>query len=213
MDTLLRRRQMMVMDTAPLPTFHTRLVFDGTAYIDTDIIIPENGTVRFDGGYEAEKKSQTLFNVGGKLYGILNSSTNNTSRFFTANYYGSSAVSGTSLGVAWTYNTYGFWLTPKRVGIGDRAFTFTKGSTLPEGGLVVGMNAAHTGVAYTGRLKMIRIYGSDAQNCESTTDLNSYTPVYTLKPCTYNGENGLWCVETDSFYGNTAGAGQLSVVD
>jgi len=200
---------------APAPVFHTRLVFDGTAYIDTDIQIPENGSVRATLGWETTKGLQALFNAGGRVYALLNNSTDATRRYFTAAYdSGTALISGTTMYLGWTNTSYGFFLTPKRVGYGTSSKTFTKGSSRPESGLVIGNNAAHTSTPFTGKVgSIIRIYGSDAQDVTSYSGFESYTPVYRLRPCTYLGEAGLWCVETSTFYGNTAGAGTLSVED
>lgn len=197
------------------PVFYSYLVFDGIAYIDTDILIPENGSIRFPCGYETTKGYQILFNNGGRIYAYLNTSTNSTRRAFSSAYDSSSTqVSGTTLTLAWTYNSYSFFLTPKRIGFGTTSKTFTKGSSRPTTGLVIGQNAAHTGTPFTGRLTgHIRIYGSDAQNVTQDSNFSNYTPIYTLRPCTYNGEAGLWCVETNKFYGNTAGAGTLTATN
>lgn len=215
MDALLRRRQMMGMDTAPAPIFHSRLIFDGTAYIDTDIQIPENGSVRCIFGWETTKGMQALFNAGGRVYALLNTTTNTNNRYFTVAYdSGSSLVSGNTFYIAWTNQSYSFFLTPHLVGIGTKTASFTKGSSRPESGLVIGNNAAHTSTPFTGKQGgILRIYGSDAQNVTQDSDFSAFTPVYRLRPCTYLGEAGLWCVETGVFYGNSAGAGQLSVED
>lgn len=214
MDTLLRRRELMAIDTAPSPIFHTWLVFDGTAYIDTDILIPENGSVRVILGYETTQGLQALFNAGGRVYALLNNSTDTTRRYFTVSYdSGSSLISGTTFDLLWTFNTYSFFLTPNLAGIGDVTYPFTKGSSRPESGLVIGQNYNHTSTAFTGRCAMYRIYGSDAQNATTYSDLGNYTPVYRLRPCTYLGEAGLWCVETSTFYGNSNSSGTLSVAD
>lgn len=206
---------MMVVDTAPAPIFHSRLVFDGVAYIDTDIQIPENGSVRCIFGWEQTKGLQALFNAGGRVYALLNNSTNDTSRYFTAAYdSGSALVSGTTFAVNWSFNSYSFFLTPKRMGVGASTKTFTKGASRPQSGLVIGNNAAHTSTPFTGKQGgILRVYGSDAQNVTQDSDFTAFTPVYRLRPCTYLGEAGLWCVETGVFYGNSAGAGQLSVED
>lgn len=206
---------MLGMDTTPSPVFHTRLVFDGTAYIDTTVLMPENGSIRLPVGNETEKKSQTIFNFGGRVYCLLNSSTSNTVRAFTSAYdSGTAQISGSTKTLSWDTTAYSLFLTPKRFGFGDSARTFTKGSSRPESGLVVGMNASHTGVAFTGKLNgWIRIYGSDAQNATSYSGLGSYTPVATLRPCTFLGEAGLWWVEQGIFFGNSAGAGTLTCED
>lgn len=47
----------------------------------------------------------------------------------------------------------------------------------------------------------------------SYTQVVSHTPVATFKPCMYQGEAGLWLVEEKKFYGNSAGAGTLSVTN
>lgn len=199
----------------PQPEFHTRLFFDGTAYIDTDILMPEDGSIRIPLGYETGKKSQVLFNAGGRVYATLNSNTNATNRAFSFAYDASSPqISGTTIACAWATSAYSVFLTPKRGGYGGNSATFTKGSSRPATGFVFGQNAAHTNVPFTGAINgWIRIYGSDAQNATSYSDLANYTPVYTLRPCTYNGEAGLWCVQTSTFYGNTAGAGTLTCGD
>lgn len=205
---------MMVMNTAPSPIFHTRLVFDGVAYIDTDILIPENGSVRCIFGWETTKGLQALFNASQRVYALLNNSTNATNRYFTAAYDSSSSlVSGTTFACAWSNNSYSFFLTPKRIGIGGGSTTFTKGSSRPTTGLVIGQNAGHTSTAFTGKMASMRIYGSDAQNVTQDSGFSSYTPVYWLRPCTYLGEAGLWCVETGTFYGNSNSSGTLSVED
>jgi len=200
--------------STPAPVFHTRLIFDGTAYIDTDILFPEDGSIRIYLGYETEKKSQVLFNAGGRVYATLNSNTNTTSRAFSFAYDSSTAlISGTTRTLAWTTNVYSLFLTPKRGGIGNNSTTFTKGSSRPTTGIVLGQNAAHSNTPFTGAMAYVRIYGSDAQNATSYSDLGNYTPLYTLRPCTYLGEPGMWCEETSTFYGNSAGARQLSVAD
>lgn len=206
---------MVAGNSTPAPVFHSKLVFDGTAYIDTDILIPEDGTIRGPFGFEAEKKAQVLFNAGSRIYAMLNSNTNTTNRYFTVSYDSSSAlISGTTRSLAWSYNTYSLFLTPKRFGIGTTSYTFTKGSSRPASGLVIGQNALHTNTPFTGTLNgWLRIYGSDAQNVTQYSDLDNYTPVYTLRPCTYNGEAGLWCVQTSTFYGNSAGSGTLTCAD
>lgn len=205
----------MGMDTTPTPHFHTRIVFDGTAYIDTNILMPENGSIRFTTGWETTKGPQAIFNFGSRVYAILNSSTDENIRGMSFGYDAASAqVYGTTISVNWSYDSYGLFLTPKRCGVGSNTTTFTKGSSRPVTGLVIGQNATHTNTPFTGKISgWIRIYDSNAQNATSYSDLNNYTPVATLRPCTYMGEAGFWHVEEGVFYGNTAGAGQLICED
>ncbi len=194
------------------PVFYNHLEFDGTAYIDTDITPDALASYRVVLGWEKTKAAQRIFltrSANSTLVGaILGSTTNSTRRYFTI-YYGNTASSNRYL--AWTYESFTFYLTPYKFGWGNTGYTFSKGSNAPTGGLILGSNPAHGGQAYTGKMSIFRIYGSDAQNATDATDLmDNYTPVYTLRPCTYNGEAGMWCVETNKFYGNTAGAGTLT---
>ena len=221
MDTLLRRRQMMSAGGSPTPpgptpTLYNYLYFDGAAFIETDIQIPENGSIRVGMGSETQKIKQRLFCAysGGNYIAVnIGGNTSSTKRYFVA-YYDSSSAVQSSVNVNWTTDRYSLYITPKRYGLGTGAQTFTKGSNHPTGGLNVGGWSFASGQAYTGKIQPIRIYGSDAQNATDASDLfNNYTPVYTLWPCVYNGQTGLWCIETSRFYGNTAGAGTLTASD
>lgn len=199
------------------PVFYDRLVFDGTAYIDTDIIPPTNCSFRVLIGNETQKTEQRYFYVQAEnsclIAVYLNQSTSSTSRCFSILYGSSSVLSNTEV-LAFSYSEFTFFLTPKRFGWGSTSKNITKGDSAPSGPLIVGSSPGHSGNAFTGQIGSFRIYGSDAQNATSASDLSSnYTPVYTLLPCTCDGEAGLWCVETSKFYGNTAGAGTLTVIN
>lgn len=218
MDALLRRR--MMFDTgsapppAPAPVFYDLLVFDGTAYIDTDIVPAANSSFLVALGNETLKAAQRLFALSAenstRIGAALANTTTSTYRYFGIYYAASSAVS-TAQRVAFSYATYNFWLTPNKFGFGSNGYSITKGNNAPNGGVVLGSLETHSGQAYTGTMGTFYIYGSDAQNASSASDFANYTPVYALRPCEYNGEAGLWCVETSTFYGNTAGAGTLTV--
>ena len=224
MDALLRRRAMMAAGggspTPPgpviEPVFYDRLVFDGTAYIDTDIVPDLTMSYRIAIGNESQKIAQRYFFAPTENSGFvgitLNSTTNSTNRCFNVYYGKSSALSNTQT-YAFSNATMSLFLTPKRFGWGNTQFSITKGSNAVSGPLVIGQSSTHLGQAFTGRLGWFRIYGSDAQNVTSNSGFDSYTPVYTLRPCTYDGEAGLWCVETSKFYGNTAVAGTLTVMN
>lgn len=220
MDALLRRRAMIASGGSPTPpppslVFYDRLVFDGTAYIETGITPPEDASFLVRLGNETLKATQRGFNcptANGVIGMNYANGTTSTTRFFNI-YYGQSSAVSTNRFLAFSTTSYYFFLTPKRFGWGSTAYTITRGAENPSGHLSLGSNNAHTGQAYTGRMGIFKIYGSDAQNCASTTDFANYTPVYTLRPCTYNGEAGMWCEETSTFYGNTAGAGTLSVLN
>lgn len=196
------------------PVFYDKLKFDGVAYIDTDIIPGEFDSFRVTLGNESTKASQHIFMcLAGENYNTgarLGSSTTSTNRNVNVYYGSTSAVGGKAL--AFTTTRYSFYLTPKRYGWGTTTNTLTSsaGQAAPTGPLVIGSNRTHSGGGYTGDIGPFRIYGSDAQNVSSDSGFNSFTPTHTLRPCTYGGESGLWCVETSKFYGNSAGSGTLT---
>lgn len=212
MDALLRRRQMF---EAEVPVFYEKIIFDGTAYIDTDILFPTDGSIRMMLGNESLKAAQRLFSLPTTNSGYIalsyGNNTDSTKRSLTV-YYGGSTAAYTNYNINFTNTTFAFFLTPKRFGWVSNTQTITKGSGVPSGPLTLGYSASHTGQPYTGIMQVVKIYGSDAQDATSSGDLwNNYTPVYTLRPCTYRGEAGLWCEETKKFYGNSAGSGSLTV--
>lgn len=204
------------MTTNDVPEFHSRLVFDGIAYIDTDIIPEALASYRVRLGGETLKAAQRLFVVRAanatQIGAILGDATTTTDRRFSI-YYGASSPVATGRMLSWNHTNYGFFLTPKRYGWGDSVVTFTRGSNAPSEPLRIGQNYALSGQPYTGKMDEFCIYGSDAQEVTTYAGFSSYTPAYTLRPCIYHGEAGFWCVETGKFYGNSAGAGVLSVED
>jgi len=200
------------------PVFYDRLVFDGTAYIDTDIVPDAEATYRMMFGDETLKASQTLFTIPaenstriGVVYG---SATTSTNRVFSV-YYGATGAVRTGDELRFSSGRYTMMLSPIKFQYGQYvAASITKGENAPSGALIIGQNATHSGTAYTGSVGNLRIYGPDAKNATNYTDLlNNYTPTHTLRPCTYDGEAGLWCVETSKFYGNSAESGTLSVLN
>lgn len=201
------------------PVFYDYLVFDGTAYIETDITPTSlasylgnfgNETLTGSGAGQRMFLLPTTSNVQTGFI-ISPSGSTNTYRQFSV-YYGSTATSGNKR-LNWTTPRYDVFLTPYRCGYGGTVVSITKGNGKPNGALVIGQNASGTGQAYTGKIKTFYVYGDDAQDVSSVAGFDNYTPVATLRPCTYNGEAGLWCVETNKFYGNTAGAGTLTATN
>lgn len=211
MDTLLRRRQMM---SAGGPQFHTWLVFDGTAQVQTDIMLPTNGSVRVACGYETVKGQQGIFgayNGTTFVFGIwLTSQTTSTQRKLSSRYCNTSGAVNVP-GINFTTSYFLSFITPNKWGYGSNAWTTNKGSQVSDSGILIGNPSG--GQNFTGRIATFNIYDSSAQNAGDWTALGNYTPVYTLRPCMYRGQAGLWCVETETFYGNTAEAGHLTVAD
>ena len=195
------------------PVFYDRLIFDGQAWVDTDIVLPEDSSITVNLGGETSKTAQRPFAAtggGGTIALAYGNGTNSSNRQMVAYYASSSYL--TYYNLAWSYTSYGFYITPKKYGWGNAEHSYTKGNSHPTGTLRLG-NWSDNDPAYTGYMKEIKIYGSDAQNCSSYSAFESYTPNITLRPCTYNGEAGLWNVEQEKFYGNTAGVGQLTVAN
>lgn len=221
MDALLRRRQIMMAVGSPTPptppgpsglVFYDYLFFDGTAYIDTDFTPPANASFRCPMGRETLKVAQRMFvtpAANSAIIGAYISSSTTSSDRYWGMYYGSSSAASTGKKLSFTYQTYTFFLTPKGFGYGNVFNSLTKGSNAPSGPLVLGQSYSHTGQPYTGVMGTFEVYGSDAQNVQDSSGFNSYTPVATFRPCTYNGVPGMWHVETSTFCGNTAGAGKL----
>lgn len=222
MNTLLRRRAMMAAGggspTPPgpviEPVFYDNLVFDGTAYIDTDITPPTDASFLVRLGNETLKAAQRVFLAPTANGGIGVTYANNTTRRYFNIYYGQSSAVSSDKYLDFSTAIYNFFLTPNRFGWGSVAsYTITRGAENASGAITIGSNKTHTGQPFTGAMETFYIYGSDASGCTKAADFANYTPRYTLRPCTYDGEAGLWCVETSTFYGNTAGAGALSVAN
>ena len=193
------------------PVFYDYLLFDGTAYIDTDIIPDENSSLSCAIGVESLLEAQIVFGFsgsGGTKFGIfLGSDTTSTNRSIVA-YYGSSSSLGAN---TLSFGTLGYNLlmTPKLYGWGDATYTYTKGSGAPSSVITLGLDDEHNGQAYSGVMGMFRIFGSDAQNATGYSDLATYTPTHTLRPCKCGANDGFWNVEEGKFYGNSASAGTL----
>ena len=216
MNTMLRRREMIAAGGSPTPpptptpVFYDLLIWDGVAKIDTDYVPPELFSIRMELGDEINKAAQRVFRVqggGGYVSMIYGSATTSTNRSLSV-YYNKSSSPETATR-AFSSSLY-FWLTPKYWGWGSTSHTYTKGNLpTPTGGITFG--GWESGNPYSGKMGTIRVYGSDAQNAQSFTGLESYTDVATFRPCTYNGEAGLWYVQGNQFFGNTAGSGTLTV--
>ena len=212
-----RRRLMIGVGGAePVsPVFYPYLVFDGAAYIDTDIYPQENSSYVIPAQYETLNAAQRLFMVDSSNAGVigtlLNSSTNATNRQLS--YYYNSGSSISTRAVAQNIPGYSLFMTPNGEGVGTAYANYTKGNTHPNGHLIIGSNNGHDGQPYTGVLSSFRIYGSDAQNVQTNADFNNYTPYVQLRLCKYGEQSGYWNVEENKFYGNTAGAGTLVAAD
>lgn len=198
------------------PVFFEYLVGDGVAYVDTGIVLPENGSMDGLFGWETVKKGgQNIFGAfdvgGGETGVVLGGDTNSTRRQFVA-YYDKTSYSATKT-LGFTYTNYAMFMTPKRFGYGNDATTYTKGSRRPTATVKV-FGGYPTYTSFSGALKGdFTIYGSDAQNAANHTALVAFTPVATFRPCTYNGAAGLWYVEQNLFLGNAAGAGSLTATN
>lgn len=219
MDALLRRRAMMAAGggspTPPgpviEPVFYNYLVWDGVAKIETDYVLPASCSIRVGLLGETNKAAQRVFRAydsNGQLQMIYGSATTSTTRTVNV-YYDSTSVSK-SFTRAFSNALY-FWVTPNKCGYGNTAETYTKGSAHPTGPLELG--GWSSGNPFSGKMGIFRVYGSDAQNASSFDELGNYTSVATFRPCTYNGEAGMWYVEGNKFFGNTAGAGTLTASD
>ena len=196
------------------PVFYDALVFDGVASISTSYVLPSGCSVVCGFGYEAEKKAQAIFlaSGGGGYLGVSIGGNSDATKRQMIVYYDSSSILATNHYLNWSNATYELFVTQQRFGWGDTSYTYTKGTAHPTGGLLIGTTGGAT-PPFTGRMGTLRVYGSETASATEASDFANYTPVATFRPCTYNGEAGLWYVEGDTFYGNTAGNGSLSVLN
>lgn len=193
------------------PVFYDYLVWDGVAKIETDYVLPQNCSIRVALLDEKNKAAQRVFHAtggDGLIQMIYGSATTSASR--TVNVYYDSTSLTDSFARSFSYTLY-FWMTPNRCGFGGTGYQYNKGSSHPTGGLVFG--GWDSGNPFSGKMGAFGVYGTDAQNASSWNAFDNYTPIATFKPCIYNGEAGFWYVEGNKFFGNTAGAGQLTVAN
>lgn len=195
------------------PVFHTYLVFDGDSGIETNISIPANGSLSVTLGNETQKVSQGVFGSGttadGAIRHFLGGATTTTTRNMVAFYDSTAYVDYQDL--AFSSPIYALYMTPNGWGWGNAYHAYTKGNNHPTGNITFGISS--NSQRYTGQMQTFCVYGTDAQNATSSSEIKSYTPIATLRPCTYNGEAGLWHVEGNTFYGKTVGTGTLTVAD
>ena len=207
---------MMAQGGGGTPEFHTYLVFNGTAYIDTDIVPQLNCSFTCGLGNETLHATQRLFGVpcenSSLISAIYNSSTNSSTIYFSVHYDSASSLSSSRTRL-FSSGRYGFFMTPNGFGWSSTYYSYTKGNNAPSGAITIGSRPDHSGQAYTGKISAFRVYGADASGVNTYNGFDAYTPIVTLQPCIYNGEAGLWCEELHRFYGNSAGAGTLSVGD
>lgn len=217
MDILLRRRLMMSTDTPTpppvvTPVYYTNLIFDGTAVIQTTYILPADCSIRVVVGGETSKVAQGVFIAeggGGRIQMQYGGGTNSTRRQFLP-YYDSSSYLSSNKYLNFSYNSYGLFMTKNKFGYGTTSYTYTKGSLHPTNGISFGGGGA---TPFTGFLRTVEIYGSETASLSSYDAFGNYTPIATFRPCTYNGVAGMWYVEGNTFFGNTAGSGTLTVSD
>lgn len=219
MDALLKRRMMMMAGSGPTPptpviepVFYDYLVFDGTAYIQSSYVLPSGSSFRCIVGNETLKGAQRIFvsEGGGGYIGLSIGGGSNSTRRQVLPYYDSTSYLASNRYVNWSYTSLGLFLTQNRFGWGNATYTITKGSSHPIGGIVFGGGGSQP---FTGRMQTFYVYGSETASVTTYAGFDSYTPIATFRPCTYNGEAGLWYVEGNMFLGSTAGSGALSVLN
>ena len=198
------------------PVFYNCLYFDGTAYIETDYVLPANCSIRVTLGNETLKGTQQVFEAQGSnggYIGLFYGGLSTTTRRQTVPMYDSSSYIKDNRYLNFSYSTFDFFMTPYRFGWGTSSVTYNKGNLHPDGPLIFGSALWPTIASiskFTGMMAQIEIFGSEADGATTFAAFDSYTPVATFRPCTYNGEAGLWYVEGNKFFGNSAGSGTLT---
>lgn len=198
------------------PEFYDLLVFDGVAYVITDLFIPSNGSIAcMNIGNELQRIPSQYIIVGYDItikFGIWINSNTSSSRRYISWRYNMSRTQLSNLTIPFnSYPQVNYWMTPNRAGYNNESRTITMGTEKPEDPLVIG--GSNYGNCFTGSMGTITIYNSDAQNVSSLNDLLQFTPAYTLRPCLYHNNAGFWNVEQHKFYGNGADSGSLSVIN
>ena len=199
------------------PVFYDKLIFDRAAFIDTGIIPIYDGALVGILGGETYKGKQNIFitpgyggSVGGyRLYwgGNSNSNRRQPIAFYQTTSYLFNSPNITN------WNELSFALGAKGFMYNNSIKTYTKGSLAANSTLMIGGLAGSSLSAFSGYMRTFYFYGADTANVTSYADFQNYTPIYTLRPCLYGGQAGFWCVETDTFRGNSAGVGSLSVAN
>lgn len=192
--------------------YYDKLIFDGTAYIETTYVLPENCSIGVTLGNETVKASQGVFysSGGGGYTSFAIGGNTDTTRRQMVPYYDSSSYLASNRYLKFSNALYSYFMTPSRFGWGSTSYTYTKGNLHPTGGLVLGALASKS-TFYSGCMYAFRIYDSSASSATTYGALTANTAVATFRPCTYNGEAGMWYVEGNTFFGNSAGSGSLSV--
>ena len=136
------------------PVFYDYLYFDGAAYIDTDYALPSLFSLTVALGHETIKSSQVIFYAAGGDGGFritYTSNTTSTNRRMGI-YYDSTSINSSNRNLAWSYNEFNFFVTPKRFGWGNTTYTYTKGSNHPTGGVSFWYSSVQPSLTYTIRL-------------------------------------------------------------
>lgn len=201
------------------PVFFNKINLQGGAYIETDIMLPENFSMILvcDNANTGSTKGYGIIGCSGSTSGKFELNMNSWGNNYSKNYYyyGTDNYTGSLQLNTTDYPSWTPWMTPNKYGNGGATKTYTKGAGTPNGVLVVGKTShanKYQGFFYaSSNLNggCIKILGDYAQNA-GYEDLLSMAALYTLKPCVYNNEHGLWCLENNTFYGNTASVGTIT---
>lgn len=200
--------------TPSLPKLYGRLVFDGTAYINTGLFLPENGSIRTYVRCSGAR-AQGFFSANAVIDGanssvllIRNTATGNNGIYYGKYDSKTDLANGGTIALN-SHLNFNIWITPKAFAAGDKIKTFTRGSTPPTSQIYIAPSSTNR---FKGAMETFYIYDSAAANVTTLNGFSGLPPVYTLRPCMYNGQCGYWVVETGTFLGNSnPNGGTLSV--
>lgn len=198
----------------PAPVFYDRLVFDGTAWILTNLVIPTDGSIRCTEGGETRKAQNLWYTDRGTGEGSIRlywGGNTNSGRIQPMPLYRSTSYLFNNKNYSTSATERGVFQTCKGMGFDTTNYTYTKGNLPAPNPLYIGGMEGSSVDPFTGYLKTVYIYDDTTQNVTTYSGFDNYTPVYTLRPCLYGGKAGLWCVETSAFFGNSAESGTLTV--
>lgn len=212
MDELMRRRMMMQSagssPASPLQFFDF-LKSDGKSYINTGVVL--DGSIQFDiegvfgciGKFRNEECLVSSYN-GSRGFNVFftgDDTSRKMSTYVGAHNYLDARGWWNNFNVKLTFDgtsSYAFYVDET-----STTFSSDKGNSNSPVTLLARADAAslpaQIGTGYCGTITIK--YGAGLVNQK------------TFRPCVFNGEAGMWCVEENQFYGNAASSGFFFVAN
>lgn len=185
---------------------------DGTAWINTDYMLPENAVIYVStmwGGYGSNKAI-----VGTDATWIRQISSAGSERFGWK-YNGGSEVQKNAGNFYNPSAELGLYITPSRGGGRSSSLvSITKGSSSSTTPLCIMESYPGSGMKHWNfPIGTVYVYDSSAAGVTTGNQLAQYTPIASFIPCTYGFKAGMYYVEEDRFCGNSNTSGVIRAYD